>query len=251
MSALTPEQYGYLVKPIDQRRVRSKQGQSHLEAWDDRRHLIRVFGFGGFDIETKELRLIHERIDNGRVTVVYLAQARLTIKDTTGAVLAVYEDGATGDACNFPISKLGDAHDFALKTALSQALKRCCVNLGDQFGLSLYDKGSTVAVVQGSLNAPVSTSVSHEGAVTGGELDEAPDASSMPAVPAQGAGGARQAPSPDALRAAIKAAAAAAGIDLQRIADRWESDYDEAIKNTTNVERLQGVLDELNGVVRS
>lgn len=250
MSALTPEQYGYLVKPIDRRRVRSKQGQSHLEAWDDRRHLIRVFGFGGFNVETKELRLLHERIDNGRVTVVYLAQVRLTVKDVAGAVLAVFEDGATGDACNFPMSKLGDAHDFALKTSLSQALKRCCVNLGDQFGLSLYDEGSTVAVVEGSLNAPVASVVSHEGAVTGGELDEqaAPDA---PSVPAQSTPRASGTPTPDALRAAIKTAAAVAGVDLRHIADRWQSDYDESIKDAADVERLRHVLDELNGLVKA
>jgi hypothetical protein len=38
-----------------------------------------------------------------------------------------------------------------MKTALSQALKRCAVNLGDQFGLSLYNDGSQAPVVLRSL----------------------------------------------------------------------------------------------------
>jgi hypothetical protein len=41
-----------------------------------------------------------------------------------------------------------------LKSAISGALKRCAVNLGDQFGLSLYRDGSVAPVVQRSLVAP-------------------------------------------------------------------------------------------------
>lgn len=50
---------------------------------------------------------------------------------------------------------LGDAHDQAMKTALSQGLKRCAANLGDQFGMSLYNGGSYDAVVLGTLAGPV------------------------------------------------------------------------------------------------
>jgi hypothetical protein len=57
----------------------------------------------------------------------------------------VIEDGATGSAQNLPY---GDAHDFALKNALSYALKRCAKSLGDQFGLSLYNMGQTEPVVR-------------------------------------------------------------------------------------------------------
>jgi len=38
---------------------------------------------------------------------------------------------------------LGDTADFALKTAASDAMKRCATNLGTQFGLSLYASGAT------------------------------------------------------------------------------------------------------------
>ena len=41
----------------------------------------------------------------------------------------------------------GEAHDMAIKTAESDALKRAAINLGTQFGLSLYDEGSMKDVV--------------------------------------------------------------------------------------------------------
>jgi hypothetical protein len=37
---------------------------------------------------------------------------------------------------------------MAIKTAETQALKRCAINLGDQFGLSLYRNGSTAPLVR-------------------------------------------------------------------------------------------------------
>lgn len=158
-SKLTPAQYAFLVAQIQDNRVRQLRGNSHLEAWDIRRHLIRAFGFGGFDIETKSLDLVaqieHPPTQQGgkpRWTVVYRAEVRLIVKASDGTVLAVYEDGASGDSQNQP--SLGDAHDQAMKTALSQGLKRCAVNLGDQFGLSLYNGGRVNSVVIRSLVHP-------------------------------------------------------------------------------------------------
>lgn len=162
---LTDKQTAFLLSPISSNRVRNLRGMSHLEAWDVRRQLIRIFGFEGFTVETLALDLAYERgIENYRKknkqgeeygapytawTIVYRAQVRLTVKTTGGETIAVFEDAAAGDAINQP--SVGDAHDLAMKTALSQALKRCAVNLGDQFGLSLYNDGSQDAVVMRSL----------------------------------------------------------------------------------------------------
>jgi hypothetical protein len=165
MAQLTRAQYDWLVRPITPGRVRQLRGNYHVEQWDVRRHLIRAFGFGGFDITTTSLELVREiehlpytaagEVDprgKSRWTVVYRAEIRLVIKDANGSMIAHYEDAATGDSQNQP--SLGDAHDQACKTALSQALKRCAVNLGDQFGLSLYNGGSPQAVVLQSLIVP-------------------------------------------------------------------------------------------------
>lgn len=152
----TPVQLRMLHKGIMPNRVRQKQGQSHVEAWDIRRHLIRIFGFGGYSTETLSLDLVAEREtkqgDRSRWTIVYRAQVRLTVHATDGREIAHFEDGAAGDAVNQP--SLGDAHDMALKTALSQALKRCAVNLGDQFGLGLYNGGKADPVVHFSAAHP-------------------------------------------------------------------------------------------------
>ena len=42
---------------------------------------------------------------------------------------------------------------MAIKTAESQAFKRCAINLGDQFGLSLYNNGGTSSVVRAVLDS--------------------------------------------------------------------------------------------------
>lgn len=162
---LTEQQVAFLLSPISEKRVRHLRGMSHLEAWDVRRQLIRIFGFDGFTVETVALDLVHDHVnpkyrkknkageeygpEHPAWTVVYRAQVRLTVKATDGRPLTVFEDAAAGDAINQP--SVGDAHDLAMKTALSQALKRCAVNLGDQFGLSLYNDGSQAPVVLRSL----------------------------------------------------------------------------------------------------
>jgi hypothetical protein len=145
-----------LFAPVNPKRIGQVRGMAHMEAWDIRRQLIRIFGFGGYSTETIALDLVAEREtkqgDRSRWTVVYRAQIRLTVYGPDRTVLGSWDDGAAGDSVNQP--SLGDAHDMAMKTALSQALKRCAVNLGDQFGLSLYNNGSPAPVVNWSAAHP-------------------------------------------------------------------------------------------------
>ena len=155
MTYLNDEQVAQLLRPINPRRVSQRDGMSHLEAYDVRAHLNRILGFGRFSADLLDLALLFEaegeKTKEGRTwrvySVGYRATVRLTVCAPDGTVIATYTEAATGDATNFPEAKRADAHDFAIKTAESQALKRCAVNLGDQFGLSLYAKGSTSAVV--------------------------------------------------------------------------------------------------------
>jgi recombination DNA repair RAD52 pathway protein len=152
--SLAPEQVAQLLKPVNPSRVAyNNKNMAHLPQHDVRAHLIRVFGFGGWETELTSLELIHERsvgVDEksqGRWWVTYRCTMRLSIKDRTGCVIASYEDGATGSAQNQPSP--GDAHDNAMKNAISYALKRCAINLGDQFGLSLYNGGQLTPLVKG------------------------------------------------------------------------------------------------------
>lgn len=161
-AVFTSEQINVLLKPINPKRVAHSQGQSHLEAFDVIAHLNRLFGFGNWDQEIIELTCVREHSVESKAGdktrtgwwVTYRAQVRLTIRPVRAWPEPVcrYEDAASGDAQNIPTH--GDAHDQAMKTAISQALKRCARLLGDQFGLSLYDGGSTAPLVRRLVHMP-------------------------------------------------------------------------------------------------
>lgn len=184
---LTAAQLDLLLQPISPARVREHKGQAHIEAWDVRRWLTRIFGFGGWSDEILSCVLVHEVtwpiLDKGEVvpgknrcTAVYRVTLRLTVYDEHGHEIGHWDDGATGDGIN-QVS-VGDAHDLALKTAMSQALKRCAVNLGDQFGLSLYNKRSLDPAVVRTVahssvrGAPQGIDAQQDAPVVGGELDD-------------------------------------------------------------------------------
>lgn len=173
MSGLRPDLTALLLRPINETRVFTKDGQHHLAAWDVRAHLIRCFGFAGWSAETLTAELIHDlatETKNGKPArkVAYRAHVRLVIHETG----AIYSEWAVGEA-TMPDFKHGDAHDFALKTAESQALKRCAINLGSQFGLSLYDNGNPNDVVRGvfAVKFDDAVEVTDEGAEPGVVVD--------------------------------------------------------------------------------
>lgn len=161
---LTRTQHDTLLKPLRSARVAKRQQSgktlSYLESWDVRAHLIRMFGFTNFDVEMLEYHHVADRpyeTDGGKkmVEVIYSARMQLTIR-TEGAEwpdYCRYVEAAVGSSSG-PETMLGDHHDNALKTAASDALKRCAINLGTQFGLSLYDDGNTNDVVKAVLVVP-------------------------------------------------------------------------------------------------
>jgi DNA recombination protein Rad52 len=147
---LNEKQLAQLFKPINELRVKERAGYAYLESYDVIAHLTRIFGFEGWSKEvTYALLYESQRDQSGKWDVAYSASCRLSIKDLEGNELCVHEDVATGQAQNQP--SRGDAHDLALKSAVSDALKRAAKDLGNQFGNSLYDKGSTRSVVGQSL----------------------------------------------------------------------------------------------------
>jgi hypothetical protein len=173
--SLSRAQVEQLLKPIAPERVlKDRDGLSHVSQQDVRAHLNRIFGFTGWSTEIVELKCVRDDVKdvpakNGKPArtvpaVTYLCRLRLVIQEPPPNernlrigndrphYLAVYEDVGTGTSPNLP--DYGDAHDFAAKNAVSYALKRCATNLGDQFGLSLYNKGQTAPLVRGTLVMP-------------------------------------------------------------------------------------------------
>ena len=180
---ISKSQVEQLLRPINRNRVKTLDGMAHLEAWDVRAMLIRIFGFGGFSLDLVDLALIHDQETSTRAgkaarKVAYRATVTLTIHDLG----CTYTEAAVGESV-MPEFKWGDAHDMAIKTAESQALKRCAVNLGDQFGLSLYNGGSTNAVIvaivgdESGAKLPEPTEpVASEPVVNHDDSDDTPDA---------------------------------------------------------------------------
>lgn len=160
---LTAAQVDYLLRPIQPHRVhedRKNRVMAHLPQQDVRAHLTRVFGFGGWSSTVTDSSMIHgERVtwmkdgqQKSGWDAVWRARVRLTIRDGAGEEVAQYEDEATGEATHQVTC--GAAHDLALKSAVSTALKRAATSLGDQFGLSLYNKGSREQFVIFTLTRP-------------------------------------------------------------------------------------------------
>lgn len=151
MIGLTNEQYEVLLKDLSAGRVAKRKQAgielSYLEAWDVRAHLIRIFGFGGWSSVVESAELAFEENVNGKWSVGYKVILRLTVHDLG----CYYTEAAIGSSTQ---GSRGEAHDMAIKTAESDALKRAAVNLGTQFGLSLYDNGSRKDVVGNSLVQP-------------------------------------------------------------------------------------------------
>jgi recombination DNA repair RAD52 pathway protein len=143
----TDEQRKILLQPIKPHRV-SKDGKgfSHVEAYEIKAHLNRLFGFEGWSTQIDSLTCIFETESEKGWTAAYLCTMTLYVNSVHG-VMHIKEsaDASTGDAQNQ--RSRADAHDLAVKSAVSGALKRCATALGDQFGLSLYNRGSLEPLV--------------------------------------------------------------------------------------------------------
>ena len=146
---ITTTQRDQLLKPLNATRVatRGQAGRqlSYLEAWDVKAHLIRIFGFGGWSWTVNNAELAFEdKNEKGQWNVGYKVIGSLRIHDLN----CLYKEAAVGSSS---LPQRGEAHDMAVKTAESDALKRAAINLGTQFGLSLYNNGSLKDVVGATL----------------------------------------------------------------------------------------------------
>jgi len=108
--------------------------------------LTRVFGFGGWSARTLEAKIIHSGTYTNSSNKEGIEVAAQTLVE-----LHIHQLGATYSEATVASQKgadIGEVSDFAMKTAESDGLKRCAINLGTQFGLSLYDAGSTEDVIK-------------------------------------------------------------------------------------------------------
>jgi DNA recombination protein Rad52 len=133
-----------LLKPLDPARVKKRQGRgsgqfSYLETHDVKRTMNTIFGFDGWGyeiVQQEEIARVDVEKDNRQgCHVGYRCIIRLSCRgflDTDGS--------GYGDAVEYGQAARVTASELAIKESESDALKRACVKLGDQFGLGLYDK---------------------------------------------------------------------------------------------------------------
>lgn len=154
---LTKQQLAMLMSPLFNGRVKTRnqggQTLSYIEAFDVKATLIRLFGFGGFSAEVTEAKVLeiitaethqyHVKADGKAKTPQVLAQS--TVRLTIPSLGATYTEAAVGSNSAWDV---GDAADNAIKSASSDALKRCATYLGTQFGLGLYRGGDLTEVVE-------------------------------------------------------------------------------------------------------
>ena len=232
MTYLNTPQLNQLLQGVNPKRVHNLRGMSHMEAYDIRAHLNRVFGFARWSADVISMELLYERHHQNRsgkdaVSVGYRAGLTLTVHSPEGDRLATYTEYAAGSASSFPVAKQADAHDMAIKTSESQALKRAAINLGDQFGLSLYNNGSPHPIVLDTLVIE-----REEKPVDEGAPEVVPGADAMPDVPE----GAEWQPSRDWIEDMRDAVAAGADRDKKNeiyagaVADGAPSEYLDGVR---------------------
>jgi recombination DNA repair RAD52 pathway protein len=147
---LNDTQYEQLLKPLNSARVAKRSGGgrqlSYLEAWDVKAHLNRIFGFLNWSADVQDSVLaFEEKNEKGQWHVGY----KVTLTLSFPRHICTYTESAVGFAS---LPSRGEAHDMAIKTAESDALKRAAINLGTQFGLSLYNNGATADVIGKTLD---------------------------------------------------------------------------------------------------
>lgn len=154
LKELTDDQVRALMGSISSSRVKiNRSGFSYVEAWDIKAALTRIFGFGGWSADILEWKeLYREQVPqaakqgqppSGKMNwkIVVAVTMRLTIHQTG----ATYTEVAGGTSSQPDIDK---SFDMALKSGESFALKRCAINLGTQFGLSLYNGGNRSDIIR-------------------------------------------------------------------------------------------------------
>lgn len=155
---LTGPQLKALTAPLNPSRVAERAAPgggrklSYMQAWDIRTALIRVFGFAEWSstitdsrIESIERDIKKKKSDGTEYTTAFRVTCKATVRITIHQTGAMYDGTAIASQSG---ADIGEVADFAIKTAESDAFKRAAMNLGTQFGLSLYDNGSTKDVVK-------------------------------------------------------------------------------------------------------
>lgn len=142
---MNEEQIEQLQAPLDPAHVkRRKQGDmmlSYIEGWRAIKHANEIFGFDGWVSELMHLQCVESSTQGnpnykGRGGEGYLVAYTATVRVMVDGV--GHTDVGYGEGIEY--NNVGQAHESAVKEAVTDAEKRALRHWGNQFGLSLYDK---------------------------------------------------------------------------------------------------------------
>jgi len=133
---ITDTQKKALEAPLDPKNVVKPTGQygpkgDYIEGWLAINEANRIFGFDGWSYTTELQKVCEATNEKGNIEISYIC------KCTVNALGVERQDIGYGSGA---AKKAGDAHEGAVKEAVTDALKRCLRTYGNVFGLALYDK---------------------------------------------------------------------------------------------------------------
>lgn len=138
MTGFNDAQMRQLRAKLDGAHIRSRDANGttlhYLEGWRVLTEANRVFGFDGWDRQTRKARCVWTGMNGKHYAAAYTANVRITVR--AGDVLIVRDGFGAGES---HAASPGEAHEMALKSAETDATKRALATFGNRFGLALYD----------------------------------------------------------------------------------------------------------------
>jgi DNA recombination protein Rad52 len=136
--SFTDTQMRQLRAKLDAAKVRTREENGatlhYVEGWHVLDEANRIFGFDGWDRQTRKTRCVWTGMSGKQYATAYTAHVRVTVR--AGEVLVVREGFGAGKG---RAATPGEAHEMALKCAETDATKRALATFGNRFGLALYD----------------------------------------------------------------------------------------------------------------
>jgi len=135
----TDAQLRLLNAKLDGKHVRTRKAEGttlhYVEGWHVIAEANRIFGHDAWDRRTISTTCVWTGKSNARYSAAYTAKVRVSVR--AGDVTIVREGSGTAEGTAYTP---GQAHEFALKGAETDATKRALATFGNPFGLALYDR---------------------------------------------------------------------------------------------------------------
>jgi len=144
-----PDQVSSMTAKLEGTTVRQRSQGGRQLSYVEGYHVIneanRIFGFGNWSTDVLDLRCVEATAQNvynyqGRekegYLIAYTATVRVTVHHEAGD--QAHTDVGYGEGIEY--SNVGQAHESAIKEAVTDAEKRALRHWGNPFGLALYDK---------------------------------------------------------------------------------------------------------------